>query len=185
MIAACDDNDDDQQAQVNGGGQGSASANDVVAGSNGFCSPTGGTQSLGDASYNSNSTAKIDTDGDPAMQGHDANWQANTSGQVNGHAINSSQYAYVVMSPTQMAQSGVSLGDWARVTNNATGQQTWARVEDVGPAGGTGEISEAAASAVGIQTQSNGFTVGDPSVSVSAYAGTSAIQGDCQNVASN
>ena len=44
-----------------------------------------------------------------------------------------------------LAQDGVSLGDWATVTNNATGQTTYARVEDKGPSGGSGEISEAAA----------------------------------------
>ncbi len=78
-----------------------------------------------------------------------------------------------------MAANNVSIGDWATVTNNGNGQQTYARVEDVGPAGGTGEISQAAASAVGIQYLSNSSTVGDPSVTVTAYAGTAGIQGDC------
>jgi len=120
------------------------------------------------------------------MQGHDADWQAHTSGKVNGQDVNSAQYKYVVMSAQQMLGSGVSLGDWALVTNNATGQSTWARVEDVGPPDGIGEISQAAATGVGIQYQDNGFTVGGPSVTVTAYAGTAAIQGDCPtNVASN
>jgi hypothetical protein len=177
FLAACED---DSQRSTEGGGAGSADPNNIIAGY-GFCSPTGGASSLGDPSYTSSSFAKIDTDGNPAMQGHDTTWSPNTSGKVNGQNVNSAQYAYVVMSADQMAANGVSLGDWALVTNNATGQTTWARVEDVGPSGGSGEISQAAANAVGIQYQDNGYTVGDPSVTVNAYAGTSAIQGDCPN----
>ena len=181
FLAACED---DSQRSTEGGGPGSADPNNIIAG-DGFCSPTGGASALGDPSYTSSSLAKIDTDGNPAMQGHDADWKPNTAGKVNGQDVNSAQYAYVVMSKEQMAASGVSLGDWALVTNNATGQSTWARVEDIGPAGGTGEISQATASGVGIQYQDNGFAVGDPSVTVNAYAGTSAIQGDCPaNIAS-
>jgi hypothetical protein len=69
------------------------------------------------------------------------------------------------------------------VTNTATNQSTWARVMDSGPAGGHGEISEAAATMVGISYTDNRFTVGDPHVSVSAFGNTAAIQGDCQTVA--
>jgi hypothetical protein len=182
FLAACED---DSQRSTEGGGPGSADPNNIIAG-DGFCSPTGGASALGDPSYTSSSTAKIDTDGNPAMQGKDSDWRPDTSGQVNGHSVNSAQYAYVVMSKDQMAASGVSLGDWALVTNNATGQSSWARVEDVGPGGGTGEISQAAATGVGIQYQDNGFTVGDPPVTVNAYAGTAAIQGDCPtNIASS
>jgi hypothetical protein len=182
LLAACED---DSQRSEQGGGPGSADPNNIIAG-DGFCSPTGGASALGDPSYTSSSTAKIDTDGNPAMQGKDSDWRPDTSGQVNGHSVNSAQYAYVVMSKDQMAASGVSLGDWALVTNNATGQSSWARVEDVGPGGGTGEISQAAATGVGIQYQDNGFTVGDPPVTVNAYAGTAAIQGDCPtNIASS
>jgi hypothetical protein len=113
------------------------------------------------------------------MQGHDLDWQAGTKGHVNGQPVNSAQYAFVVMSPSQMAADHVQLGDWATVTNTATGQETYARVEDVGPEGGSGEISQAAASAVGIQYQSNSFTIGNPTVDVVAYGGTASIQGDC------
>jgi hypothetical protein len=182
LLAACED---DSQRSEQGGGPGSADPNNIIAG-DGFCSPTGGASALGDPSYTSSSTTKIDTDGNPAMQGKDSDWRPDTSGQVNGHSVNSAQYAYVVMSKDQMAASGVSLGDWALVTNNSTGQSTWARVEDVGPGGGTGEISQAAATGVGIQYQDNGFTIGDPPVTVNAYAGSAAIQGDCPtNVASS
>jgi len=45
-----------------------------------------------------------------------------------------------------MNASGVSLGDWASVSNPATGQSVYARAEDKGPPGGAGEISQAAAS---------------------------------------
>jgi hypothetical protein len=175
-LPACDD---EEYADLLGGGQGSSDLNNVNAG-DGFCRPQGGREALGSASFDSGvTTAKIDTDGNPLMQGHDATWQADTSGHVNGGPVNSGQYAYVVMSPSQMAANNVSLGDWATVTNTATGQQTYARVEDRGPEGGTGEISQAAAAAVGIQYASNAFTIGNPSVDVVAYGGTASIQGDC------
>jgi hypothetical protein len=183
-LVGCDD--DSNNAANQGGGPGSSDPNTVIAPGAGFCEPEGGSQALGQASYTSDSTAKIDTDGNPAMQGHDSDWNPNTSGSVNGQAVNSAQYAYVVMSPGQMAANNVALGDWATVTNNATGQQTYARVEDEGPAGGSGEISQAAATAVGIQYESNTFTVGNPSVTVDAYGGTASIQSDCASqVASN
>ena len=175
-LASCDDEGD---VSLQGGGPGSSNPNNIVAG-DGFCSPQGGSQALGQASFDSGvKTAKIDTDGNPLMEGHDATWQPDTSGHVNGQPVNSAQYAYVVMSKRQMLLDGVSLGDWATVTNTATGQSTFARVEDQGPEGGTGEISQAAATAIGIQYASNSFTIGDPSVDVVAYGGTASIQGDC------
>src|SRR6516162_578864 len=94
LLASCED---DSQRSEQGGGPGSADLNNIIAG-DGFCSPTGGGSTLGDPSYTSSSTVKIDTDGNPAMQGHDADWQAHTSGKVNGQDVNSAQYAYVVMS---------------------------------------------------------------------------------------
>ena len=175
-LASCDD---DERADLQGGGPGASDPNNIVAG-DGFCGPQGGSSALGQASWSSGvTTAKIDTDGNPAEQGLDPEWQADTTGYVNGHPVNSAQYAYVVMSQRQMDTSGVSMGDWATVTNAATGQTTFARVEDRGPDGGTGEISQAAATRVGIQYLPNSFTVGDPSVVVNAYAGTASIEGDC------
>src|SRR5271165_3973751 len=88
----------------------------------------------------------------------------------------------------QMAANNVSLGDWATVTNNSTNQMVYARVEDIGPEGGTGEISQAAASGVGIQQAvvqtkdgPSTVTLGSPSVTVDVYAGTASIQGDCSS----
>jgi hypothetical protein len=142
----------------------------------GFGSPQDPNE-LGTATFVSSSTAKIDTDGDPSQQGYDPDWNGQTSGQIDGQPVNSAEYSYVVMSPEQMAASGVQIGDWAQVTNNGTGQSVWARVEDVGPAGGTGEISEAAATALGIQFQKNSWTIGNPMVTVQAFAGTHSIGG--------
>jgi hypothetical protein len=188
-LPACDDDD---RADLLDGGQGSSDANNIVAG-DGFCSPQGGSSALGQASFNSGvTTAKLDLDGDPLGQGQDPDWNPETSGQVNGQAVNSAKYAYVVMSIQQMNSSGVSLGDWASVTNPATGQSVYARVEDKGPPRGTGEISQAAASAIGIQQVvvqtkegPNTVPVGNPSVVVQAFAGTSGIQGDCAQLATN
>jgi hypothetical protein len=179
-IAGCDDNDN---AALQGGGPGYATptpASDVAGTDNGFCGPQGGLSSLGTASFNSgNVTAKIDTDGNPAEQGQDADWKPGTSGSVNGQAVNSAQYNYVVMSQKQMYESGASLGDWATVTNTSTGQTTFARVEDEGPPGGLGEISQATASAVGIQYVPSSATVGNPTVDVQVFSQTASIQGDC------
>jgi hypothetical protein len=178
LLAGCDE---EENPQPTGGGQGSASATpadvqaSIVAG-DGFGAPED-SSTLGSPSYTSSSVAKIDSDGDPSAQGFDANWQPDTSGHVNGGAVNAAVYRYVVMSSDQMTSSGAQLGDWATVTNNATGQTTWARVEDQGPKGGTGEISEAAATAVGIQYTSNRFTVGTPSVTVKVYGGSAGVQG--------
>jgi hypothetical protein len=183
ILTSCDD--DENNATLLGGGPGSSDPNNVVAG-DGFCGPQGGSEALGQASFDSGvTTAKIDTDGNPLMQGHDATWNVDTSGHVNGQPVNSAQYAYVVMSRDQMNASGVSFGDWASVTNPTTGKTVYARVEDRGPPGGTGEISQAAATGVGISYLPNSDTVGNPSVVVQTYAGTSSIEGDCAALAAS
>jgi hypothetical protein len=182
MLSSCDDEDN---VQLLGGGPGSSDPTNIAAW-DGFCGPQGGSQELGQASFDSGvTTAKIDTDGNPLMQGHDATWNADTSGHVNGQPVNSAKYAYVVMSRVQMNASGVSFGDWASVTDPATGKTVYARVEDRGPPGGTGEISQAAATGVGISYLPNSDTVGNPSVVVQAYAGTSSIEGDCAALAAS
>jgi hypothetical protein len=129
--------------------------------------PQGGIGALGSPAIVTSSTAKIDTDGDPAEQAYDATWQSQTTG-----GYDSAQMPFVVVTRAQALNDGAAMGDWALVTNNATGQQTWARVGDIGPAGGSGEISEAAASAVGISYSKSSATVGNPSVTVQIYPGT-------------
>jgi hypothetical protein len=178
LLSGCDDKD---PRQALGGGPGSS---DIADTNGGFCDPAGGISALGDPSYTSGTAvAKIDTDGDPNFTG-DATHSNNTSGKVNGQSVNSATYNYVVMSKSQMLQDNVSLGDWATVTG-PNGNTVYARVEDIGPDGQDGEISEAAARAVGIQITSSSATVGDPTVVVDAYSQTSGIQGDCtDNVAS-
>jgi hypothetical protein len=185
LLAGCDDQ---SNAYPSGGGPGGSSpgsspgdggqgqAINQNAGGAGYGTPQDPNQ-FGDPSFSSGVTvAKIDTDGDPnESTSLDPNYNPETTGTVNGAPVNSAQYAYVVMSQQQMADSGVSIGDWALVTNTSNGQQVWARVEDTGPAGGTGEISEAAASAVGIQFQANSNTIGNPTVTVQAYAHTASI----------
>jgi hypothetical protein len=189
-ISGCDNSN----SQPSNGASGTPSANDLAQGQQignavsgsqpvtnaggdaGFGSPQGVSQ-FGTAAFSASSTAKIDTDGDPSEQGYDPNWDAQTSGHIDGQPVNSAEYAYVVMSQAQMAASGAQIGDWAQVTNSETGQTVWARVEDVGPPGGTGEISEACATAVGIQFQQNSWTIGSPSVTVQIYSGTKSIPG--------
>lgn len=185
LLSGCDD----QEQQPMGGGPGSAvtPSADVQSDAAGPCSPVGGAAALGNASYTTDSLAKVDLDGDPTGGERDVTWNPETTG-----GVNSATYSFVVMSDDQMANSGVTLGDWALVTNSQTGQQTWAKVMDVGPSHGTGEISQAAATAVGIQTAvvqtdqgPNTVTIGSPSVTVQVYGGTRDVQGDCSQLATN
>jgi hypothetical protein len=128
--------------------------------------PQGGVASLGNNVISNSGTANIDSDGDPTAQSWDKTWQAQTSGGYNAGTT-----PFVVATPQQQSQQGVQMGDWATVTNNATGQTTWARVGDSGNPNEYGEISEAAATAVGISYTAQG-TVGNPSVTVHIYPGS-------------
>ena len=128
--------------------------------------PMGGISALGNNVLTHSDTVNIDSDGDPTAQSWDTTWQATTSS-----GYNAATTPFVVATPQEQSQQGVQMGDWALITNNSTGQTTWARVGDSGNTGEYGEISEAAASAVGIQYNSRG-TVGNPSVTVKIYPGT-------------
>jgi hypothetical protein len=144
------------------------------AGGAGFGSPQ---DQLDDPSFSSGTqVARIDTDGDPnESTAYDQSYNPETSGTIDGQPVDSSQYAYVVRNAA-MAAAGVQIGDWALVTNADTGAQVWARVEDNGPSTApAGEISEAAAIAVGIQFQQNSNTVGNPIVTVQAFAHTGSV----------
>jgi hypothetical protein len=120
----------------------------------------GGIGLLGNNVVSHSDTANIDSDGDPTAQSWDATWQAQTSG-----GYNAATTPFVVATSQEQSQQGVQMGDWATVTNNATGQTTWARVGDSGNPNEYGEISEAAATAVEISYTAQG-TVGNPSVTV-------------------
>jgi hypothetical protein len=185
---------DDSISQPSGGASGTPTQNDLTqgqqignsvsgtqtvtnAGGEGFGTPQ---DQLGDPSFSSGTqVARIDTDGDPNESTlYDQSYNSETSGTIDGQPVDSSQYAYVVRNAA-MAAAGVQIGDWALVTNVATGEQVWARVEDNGPADApAGEISEAAATAVGIQFQKNSNTIGNPMVTVQAYAHSGSIPGN-------
>lgn len=185
---------DDSISQPSGGASGTPTQNDLSQGQQ-IGNAVSGTQSvtnagdagfgtpqdeLGDPSFSSGTQlARIDTDGDPnESTAYDPDYNPETSGTINGQPVDSSQYAYVVRDAA-MAAAGVQIGDWALVTNVDTGQQVWARVEDNGPADApAGEISEAAATAVGIQFQQNSNTIGNPMVTVQAYAHSGSIPGN-------
>jgi hypothetical protein len=185
-LPACDE----ENSALLGGGPGGSANNptDMVASGDGFCDPAGGLSALGSSpSFSSGPTeAKLDFDGDPNGQ-TDPYWQATTAATVNGNYVNSKTYNYVVMSPRQMAASGVSLGDWATVSNASTGKTVFAKVSDIGPDGGVGEVSESVASNLGIQFLPSSATIGSNTILVNAFAGTSGISSDCpqSNVANN
>jgi len=189
-ISGCDDS----ISSPSDGGSGTPTQNDLAqgqqignavsgnqpvsnAGSAGFGTPQ---DQLGDPAFSSGTqVARIDTDGDPnESTTYDHSYNPETSGTIDGQPVDSSQYAYVVRNAA-MAAAGVQIGDWALVTNVDTGEQVWARVEDNGPANApAGEISEAAATAVGIQFQKNSNTIGNPMVSVQAFAHSGSIAGN-------
>jgi hypothetical protein len=186
-ISGCDDS----ISQPSGGASGTPMQSDLTqgqqignavsgtqlvtnAGGAGFGSPQ---DQLADPSFSSGTqVARIDTDGDPnESTAYDQSYNPETSGTIDGQPVDSSQYAYVVRNAA-MAAAGVQIGDWALVTNADTGAQVWARVEDNGPPNApAGEISEAAATAVGIQFQQNSNTIGNPMVTVQAFAHTGSV----------
>jgi hypothetical protein len=185
ILAGCDDDEENSITQfLDGGGPGSSDPNAVQPEKSSGCPPA---VSLGDASWSSGGpvTAAIDTDGDPNFKNTDATWQAQTTS-----GVNSAQVPFIVMSQQQLNASGVSVGDWARISNPANGKSSWAIVGDKGPQSAVngGEISEKAAQNVGIAFQSNSSTIGNPQVVVQSWANTSGVQADCsqtQNTASN
>jgi hypothetical protein len=190
FISGCDDS----SSSPSGGASGTPTQNDLTQGQQignavsgnqtatnasgaGFGNPQ---DQLGDPSFSSGTqVARIDTDGDPnESTAYDSSYNPETSGTIDGQPVDSSQYAYVVRDAA-MAAAGVQIGDWALVTNADTGQQVWARVEDNGPPDApAGEISEAAATAVGIQFQKNSNTIGNPMVTVQAFAHSGSISGN-------
>jgi hypothetical protein len=154
------------------GGLSPAALTDPTSG----CAPVGGLN--GDPSYTYSDDASIDTDGgtqyaDPTQQ--------NTTSSGN----NSDTYSGIVLTKQMQAQ-GLKQGDYAEVTNNQTGQTIYARVYDANfdddkgiSHGDQAEVSDYAASQLGIQLTGNGNTVGTNPVTIRAYAGTSGLAEDC------
>lgn len=141
------------------------------------CQPQGGWSSLGNPAYTFSNDAHIDTDG--GTQYNDPTGQGQTSsGQ------NSDTYSGVVLTRT-MYDQGIRMGDLVQVTNNQTGQSITARVYDSNfdsqnnAYRDQAEISDYAATQLGIQLQSNGNTIGNNPITIQAYAGTANAQLNC------
>jgi len=94
---------------------------------------------LGSPGYFGSWAVRVDTDGDPNERGYDLKWSANTS--LPG--VNSAVTPYVAYTSTAAAR-GVGPGDWAQISNPATGNWIWAVVADYSDGHAEGEISEAA-----------------------------------------
>jgi hypothetical protein len=140
------------------------------------CPPAGGLN--GDPSYTFSNDAHIDTDGGTKYA--DPTQQSSTSS-----GNNSDTYSGIVLTKQMQAQ-GLKQGDYAEVTNNQTGQTIYARVYDANfdddkgiSHGDQAEVSDYAASQLGIQLTGNGNTVGTNPVTIRAYAGTSGLAEDC------
>jgi hypothetical protein len=142
------------------------------------CMPAGGDAALGDPNYTFSNDAHIDTDGgtmyaDPTQQG------------TTSSGYNSDTYPGVVLTKTMQA-AGMQQGDYVLVTNNQTGQTTVGRIYDANfddakgiSHGDQAEISDYAASLLGIQMQNNGNTIGTNDITLRGYAGTSGLPADC------
>jgi hypothetical protein len=110
--------------------------------------------------------AAIDTDGDPNENGLDIHWGPDTSAHVN--AAVTPFVAYTVADQMR----GVSLNDWAQVTNLTNNRTIWARVGDSASIHPEGEISEAAAAQLGIQFYASSDTVSDDHIAIVYYLGS-------------
>lgn len=147
------------------------------------CQPQGGWGSLGNPTYTFSNDAHIDTDGGTQYNDQTGSGQT-SSGQ------NSDTYPGVVLTRT-MYDEGIRMGDLVQVTNNQTGQAITARIYDSNfdsqntAYRDQAEISDYAASELGIQMQSNGNTIGTNPVTIQAYAGTANDQLNCSNTQSS
>jgi hypothetical protein len=149
-----------------------------AAGPTSGCLPAGGVDALGNPSYTYSDDAHIDTDGGTLYA--DPTQQSNTSS-----GNNSDTYPGVVLTK-QMQANGLKQGDYARITNNQTGQTIVARVYDANfddakgiDHGDQAEVSDFAAAQLGIQLTANANTVGTNPITIRGYAGTSALPEDC------
>jgi hypothetical protein len=98
----------------------------------------------------------VDCDGPNGNPDGDPYWQSGTTLQLNGHSLDSYKVKGIVLPPGVIrAAKGIVLGCAARITNQATGQQSAAVVYDVGPTRKLGECSVAAANAIGISGNPN------------------------------
>jgi len=121
---------------------------------------------------------RVDTDGAPGNPYNDPDWQPETSLRLNGTPVDASKVPYVVVSPNAQKEHGIKTGDWALVTNQSNKQQVWARVADVGPRGASaGEMSAAAATALGVRVGNKGFPSSEPKMSVSYYPNSRSLTG--------
>lgn len=95
--------------------------------------------------------ADIDADGPGGSIHDDPDWQPETSLKHNGQSIDSRKVRGIVV-PIGIIKGvkGTVLGCKARVTRNSTGVSADAVVYDIGPSRKLGEISIAAAEAIGI-----------------------------------
>lgn len=103
-----------------------------------------------DGSVTFRSCARVDTDGSGPLHG-DPDAQADTSLHRDGKPLNADVDKYIVTPPAIIAGvKDIVLGCQAIIVNTRNGRSAYAVVGDIGPHRKIGEISVAAAKALGI-----------------------------------
>jgi hypothetical protein len=100
--------------------------------------------------------AAIDCDGSGGNPHHDPCFQSDTSLHHNGKALNAEQVPYIAVPPVIIQKTrGVVLGSRVLLTNTRNHKKTEAVVADIGPRRKLGELSPAAAEALGLDGNPN------------------------------
>jgi len=99
--------------------------------------------------------ADIDCDGGSNPH-HDPCWQPETTLRHNGHSIDAETVPFIVVPPLIIkATKGIVMGCRSRVTHALTGKRVECVVADSGPTKKIGELSVAAAKAIGVNPNPN------------------------------
>lgn len=122
-------------------------------------------------------TADADIDCDGGKNPHkDPCWQPETTLQLNGKSIDADVVPFIVVPPVIVKSvNPIVLGCQAQVTNGRNGKSVLCVVADLGPKKKLGELSPAAARAIGIDPNPN--TGGEESATVfyELWPGTPAL----------
>lgn len=99
----------------------------------------------------------------------DGYYVSQTSLRLRGRSLDARVVPFVAL---PNGYKGAKLGDYALLTNNATGQRIWAVFGDVSPRQARVEMSPAAATAIGVGFKKSGTTANAGSITVTIYPGS-------------
>jgi hypothetical protein len=125
------------------------------------------------------SKAAIDGDGTPENSHNDPCWQPSTSLKFNGQSVNADLIPYVTVPPIIIRRvRGIVLGCRARITNLVNQLSCLCVVADIGPENKIGEISVAAAKAIGINPSPTSGGEADHIIQYELWPGIPAVIGE-------